>query len=145
MFVCCIVKPSAQHLCTEIRSALTIVGLPILCEKEVTYTAALVDVLYDHMSREARTMIAQRYGGCTGTALLLYASSIEACLAVCGKESDPRACTLESIRGRYGSRGDFECLGDWPWWENAIHRPVDERERARDVSLFFPEYAEGAG
>ncbi len=145
MFVCCIVKPSAYPLREEIMEVFRDASMPILAIKDITYTEALVDLLYDHMSWEARTMITQKYGGCTGTALLICAESIEACLTTCGRESDPRACVPGSIRGRYGSRGDPEMLGAWPWWENAIHRPVDERERSRDLEIFFPEHAEGAG
>lgn len=130
----------------EISNDLAEKGTAIIARKKVRYSRRLVDTLYDHMSDEARACITQKYGGLFGEALLLNVESIAACCALIGTDSDPRACAPESIRGRFGSRGDPERISAaWDWFENAVHRPVDERECMRDIRLIFPEYAEGAG
>lgn len=102
-------------------------------------------MLYDHMSTEARVMIGERYLGKKGIALLLTFESVEHCNGILGSESDPRACEAHSLRAIYGSRTEPERLGEWQWWENAIHRPIDERERVRDLLLVFPKNYQSAG
>jgi nucleoside diphosphate kinase len=145
MLICCIIKPPAYHKSHEIRICLEERGLPVRCSKDLVYTPQLVELLYDHMDAEARTEITKRYGGHIGVALCLDAESIEACMEVIGTESNPHACTEGTIRALYGTPGVPVRMGAWEWWENALHRPVDERERVRDLSFVFPEYTKNAG
>ncbi|MES2225184.1 MAG: hypothetical protein V4480_00035 [Patescibacteria group bacterium] len=104
----------------------------------------MIKTLYDHMDVEAQWNIAQRYEHKRGCALLADFPSIDTCMRLIGRESDPRACAPHTIRARFGSKTEPEHVGEWLWWENALHRPVDERERLRDLALIFPECARGA-
>ncbi len=145
MFVCCIIKPPAHSERDAIMQAMRVAGMEVIAQREVMYTRKLIYVLYDHMDSSARTCISKKYAGRIGTALLIQVDSIRACLEVIGSESNPEACARGTIRARYGSRGEPEYFGSWEWWENAVHRPIDERERLRDLAHLFPEYAESAG
>jgi nucleoside diphosphate kinase len=145
MLVCCIIKPPAQSERDAILQAMRVAGMKVIAQREVMYTQTLIHVLYDHMDSSARMCITKKYAGRIGTALLFQVESLAACLRVIGTESNPGACAEGTIRARYGSRGEPEYLGTWKWWENAVHRPIDERERLRDLALLFPEHAESAG
>lgn len=120
-------------------------GLRIVESKAVVYGEELVEILYDHMDSQARKCITDRYRGRIGVALCIEDGDIETCMTIIGRESDPQACAPESIRTRFGESGEPERIGGWLWWENALHRPVDERERLRDLQHIFPERTESAG
>lgn len=141
MLACCIIKPPALTLRARITRALADARLLVLATAEFTYGPALVDALYDHMDIPARAEIVRRYAGRPGVALLVSAGSLSELLDAVGRESDPRACAHDSLRYRFGKHGEPDRIGDWLWWENAVHRPVDERERLRDLRLFFPGHA----
>lgn len=145
MYVCCIIKPPAVSRCVEISTVLLGKGVTVRCAKTILFTAELVDQLYDHMDDEARAAIVRKYGGRIGVALCMEVENIAAGVRVIGTESNPSACHEESIRALFGVHESAERIGAWEWWENALHRPVDERERVRDLRLLFPEWAEGAG
>lgn len=145
MLISCIIKPPAYTSRYEILQCLLQFPISVISTKEITYDAHLVDILYDHMDIQARVHIMERYEGQVGVALCVDVPSIAACMAVIGTESDPRACTPNTIRAKYGQLTEPERIGEWLWWENALHRPVDERERVRDLSYVFPEYVESAG
>ncbi|CAN5700144.1 hypothetical protein BH11PAT2_BH11PAT2_05360 [soil metagenome] len=119
-------------------------GIPIIDHKKFVYTRHAIEVLYDHMDEVARSHIAMRYCRRSGHALLMDFNSIDQCLEYIGRESDPDACEPNSIRSLYCAFAEPEMLGTVPWWENGIHRPIDERERLRDLKLVFPEYPKGA-
>ncbi len=103
----------------------------------MVYTLPVIRSLYDHMPEDAIAAIALRMEGRSGLALLVEAGSIEQLLAVIGRESDPARCAPGSLRARFGQGAEEERMGSWAWWENAIHRPVDAREAARDLALLF--------
>lgn len=139
MRICCIVKPAALKHADAIASALEEAGIPILAQKHIVYTIPFIDVLYDHMSPAARFAIGLRMAGAPGIAFLVEALSVDAFLEIAGRESDPSKCAPHSIRARFAKGAEEERVSDWVWFENAFHRPVDEREAHRDVSLVFPE------
>jgi nucleoside diphosphate kinase len=145
MFMCCIIKPPAYHQRHEIKECLEERGLLVIRSKDLVYTRKLVEVLYDHMDSTARAEIAKRYEGHIGVALCIEAESIAACMNIIGTESDPRMCVEGTVRALYGTLRTPERIGMWDWWENALHRPVDEYERVRDLAYIFPEHAESAG
>ncbi|HEY0948540.1 MAG TPA: nucleoside-diphosphate kinase [Candidatus Paceibacterota bacterium] len=138
MRACCIIKPKATGRRDEIVAALKNEGVSIIREKRITYTKALVHALYDHMDQSARDAIAARLCGMDGIALLLEVASIDRLLEVVGDDSDPRRCRPHTLRARFASGASEERMGDAPWWENAVHRPINEREALRDLSLLFP-------
>ena len=139
MEVCCIIKPDAIEVANGILRMLEKAGVRLLEHREIIYTAALVHELYDHMPEDARAAIAASLDGKHSLALLLEADSIDAVLDVAGRESDPSRCTPGTIRARYGTYQPPRRMGSWPWWENAVHRPVDMREAMRDRHLLFPD------
>lgn len=138
MRACCIIKPSAVTYRDEIVAALKSEGISVICEKTVTYTEPLVHALYDHMDARAREAIIHRLKGKDGIALLLEVATIARLLEVVGHDSDPRRCHPRSLRARFAEDASEERMGDASWWENAVHRPIDEREALRDLSLLFP-------
>lgn len=138
MRACCIIKPSAVTYRDEIVAALRSEGISVISEKTVTYTEPLVHALYDHMDTRAREAITLRLKGKDGIALLLEVASIALLLEVVGHDSDPHRCHPRSLRARFAQDATEERMGDAPWWENAVHRPIDEREALRDLSLLFP-------
>lgn len=137
MKLCCIVKPSAVPNADAIALALTEAGIPVIERKDITYTPSLVGILYDHMPDEAVSEITRRMDQKPGIALLVSANSIEHLLDVVGRESNPGLCAPRSLRARFGRNAPEERVGTWSWWENALHRPVDEREARRDLRLLF--------
>ena len=137
MEVCCIIKPDALTAAGDIVRMLEEAGIRLLERRDMTYTPALVHELYDHMPEDARDAIAESLAGKQGIALLLEARSIDAVLDIAGHESDPSRCTPGTIRARYGKHRSPVRMGSWPWWENALHRPVDMREALRDRRLLF--------
>lgn len=145
MLMCCIIKPPMYGIRDAIKCDLIHAGIEIVSSKAFAYHARAVDVLYDHMDEAARLCITRKYGGRIGDALLIEAEDIEMCKEIIGTESDPCACQPHTLRARYGSRHAPERIGGWLWHENAVHRPVDERERIRDLALIFPEYKESTG
>ncbi|MDB5244917.1 MAG: hypothetical protein JWN90_22 [Parcubacteria group bacterium] len=96
------------------------------------------------MDELARSLIVKRYCDRHGHALLLEFSSIDHCLDCIGRDSDPALCAPHTLRAMYCGFAEPEALGILPWWENGIHRPIDERERMRDLMLVFPEFQKGA-
>jgi hypothetical protein len=144
MHFCCIIKPPAMAWSTHIVAHIRRERVEIIAQKKFVYTTEAIEILYDHMDEVARLLIAERYCGRTGLALLLDFESLEQCLDFIGRESDPDACAPTSVRALYCSYAEPETLGTLPWWENGIHRPVDERERVRDLQLIFPEMQKGA-
>lgn len=140
MLICSIIKPTHVHLARQITHALSVRGVLILASQDFTYDSVLIDTLYDHMDEEARKAITERYAGKLGKAMLLSCTGIDECLEIIGRHSDPRRCHRATLRHKFGSHGTPEMLGDWEWWENGIHRPVDERERMRDLFRFFPKH-----
>jgi nucleoside diphosphate kinase len=137
MHLCGIIKPHAREKSTEILVALKDAGMIVCRAKKITYTAELVEILYDHMSAEARSDIASRYIGLEALALLVSVKSIEEFLEVIGKESDPRLCVKGTIRARFGIHCDASRVGSEQWFENAFHRPIDAREAVRDLRCIW--------
>lgn len=138
MRACCIIKPSATTRRDEIVAALRSEGISVIREKTITYTAALVQALYDHMDEDARNAITDRLSGKPGMALLVEVESVKRLLDIVGRHSNPALCAPRTIRARFAQDAPEERMGDAPWWENAVHRPIDEREAQRDLSLLFP-------
>jgi hypothetical protein len=141
MLLCGIIKPHALPHSREILE--TLINADIVVEKTkcILYTQELVEVLYDHMSLEARQGIGRQLSGLHGLAVLLRVPSIERLLDVVGRESDPSKCKLGTIRACFGiheapQQIGNKCGNEW-WWENAFHRPIDEREAARDLLHIF--------
>lgn len=145
MHICCIIKPPSVGWYTNICEELHREGINIIAQKEFAYTASAIAVLYDHMSTDAQTFIGLRYSATPGISLLLDFHSTEHCLEVIGHVSDPRMCKPGTLRAQYGTHLAPEVVGQWQWFESAVHRPVDERERVRDVRLVFPELLLDAG
>jgi nucleoside diphosphate kinase len=137
MKICCIIKPSAVPHAEAIISALAEAGIEVIGRKDIVYTIPLIRALYDHMPDDAVCEIAQRMAHRPGIALLTRSPSIDRLLEIVGRESDPARCAAGSLRARFGNGAPEERVGSWPWWENALHRPVDEREAARDLALVF--------
>ncbi len=137
MKVCCIIKPEAVGIEADIIRVLIERGISVCMLRPITYTRSLIDELYDHMPEDARNAIADMLVGKEGIALLLEVASLSILLDIMGRESDPARCAPDSIRGLYGLRAGPVQVGSWPWWENAIHRPVDQREAERDLSRIF--------
>ena len=137
MQLCGIIKPHALPCTREILALLEAKHAFILEMKSVRYTNELVEILYDHMSADARTSIAEQLVGLDGMALLLSVPSIEWFLRVVGRESDPTLCSPNSIRARFGAHAEPALVGGEVWWDNAFHRPIDEREAARDLLYLF--------
>lgn len=137
MEVCCIIKPNGIRHAEAIFKVLNDAGMPVLEWKDITYTRALAYQLYDHMSPRAQADIATDLDGKPGIALRLEVPSIDALLDIAGRETDPRACAFGTIRWRFGLHANPSDAGGTPWWQNAFHRPVDEREAERDLRLFF--------
>jgi Nucleoside diphosphate kinase len=133
MRLCGIIKPHALKHSKEILEVLRDASLIILEIKPILYTNTLVEILYDHMSSEARSIIAQKLVGHQGRAILLCAVSIEQLLEIAGTESDPSLCTSDSIRARFGVHALPAKVGCEPWWDNAFHRPINMREAIRDL------------
>ncbi len=144
VLVCCIIKPPTlawnPHMVAHFRRQ----EIPVVAQKKFVYTRHAIEVLYDHMDDTVRSGIAERYCGRTGLAVLLDFKDIEHCLDCIGRESDPDACASHSIRAMYCAFAAPERLGGILWWENGIHRPIDEQERVRDPELVFPEHYMGA-
>lgn len=138
MEVCCIIKPSGIRHTEAIIGVLAKAGMPVIEQKEITYTRALAYQLYDHMSPEAQRDIATDLDGKLGIALRIEVPDIERLLDVAGRETDPRTCAFGTIRWRFGTHENPSDVGGTPWWQNAFHRPVDLREAVRDMRLFFP-------
>lgn len=138
MQICCIIKPPQFFDRRAILAELQRTKLLLLTTKILNYTPSLIATLYDHMDDAARAAIAERYSGMPGYALLLSAPNIDVCLEIVGRESDPCKCARHSLRYLYGWHSAPAAVGDWQWWENAVHRPVNERERTRDIALVFP-------
>lgn len=140
MHICCIVKPSALAHTEAIIKALRDADMPVQKRRNIIYTLDLIDTLYDHMSAEARQDITDRMASRPGVALLVESESVEALLKVAGSESDPARCAPNSIRARFAKGAPEERVGSSVWFENAFHRPVNDREAARDVAALFPEF-----
>ena len=139
MRICCIVKPRALKHTTAIIASLEDRGVCVDERKIITYTVPLVHALYDHMDRDARDAITERLAGNPGVALLVKTESIECLLDIVGRHSDPAKCAPDSIRARFAQNATEERMGASLWWENALHRPVNEQEAQRDLALIFPE------
>jgi nucleoside diphosphate kinase len=137
MLLCGIIKPHALDHTTEILSMLQKASIEVRATKSLLFTHSLVEILYDHMPSDARHTIAQSLAGKVGLALLVSVPSIECVLEIVGRESDPRLCAASTIRARFGVRAGPTHMGTDPWWENAFHRPIDEREAARDLREIF--------
>lgn len=137
MFLCGIIKPHALSQSVEILGVLQTASITILETKLVYFTHELIEILYDHMSSEARHAIGQKLIGLEGIAILLSAPSIERLLELVGRESDPRLCGPGSIRARFGLRAEPATVGNEVWFENAFHRPINAREAARDLLYIF--------
>jgi nucleoside diphosphate kinase len=137
MQLCGIIKSHALSVSEDILQILQIAGIRILEKKFFLFTREHIDVLYDHMSTETRTAIAKHVVGLKGLALLLCAPSIERLLEVVGTESDPRRCAPQTIRARFGVHADPFDVDNDPWWDNAFHRPINEREAVRDLACLF--------
>ena len=137
--ICGIIKPHAVHQAQEIQRALREAGILILESKEVCFDMRTIEILYDHMSHDARASIAEEFArdGRVGTALLLEVQSIQRLLEVVGTESDPRACKRGTIRARFGVHEEPVLMGAEVWWKNAFHRPIDMREAVRDLYYIF--------
>ena len=137
MYICGIIKPHALDQVNEIQRALTEAGVRIVQIKRTCFSVPMIDVLYDHMSPNARTSIAQDLVGKTGFALLLEVESVKKLLYIVGTSSDPRACDPESIRARFGVQEEPTLVGNEFWYRNAFHRPINTREAVRDLMHFF--------
>jgi nucleoside diphosphate kinase len=137
MLVCGIIKPHALHRSNEILIALQTDGALVKETRRICYTHKLVEILYDHMSPEARRGIERQLIGLNGLALLLCVPSIEWLLEAAGRESDPSKCESGTIRFRFGVHTTPLCVGEDYWWENAFHRPINAREAARDLLRIF--------
>ena len=137
MLLCGIIKPYALNRSEEILQILQNASIVILEKKRFWYTPEMIEILYDHMSPEARDGIARRLVGLQSLSLLLSAPSIERFLEIVGKESNPRLCAPGTIRARFGIHDTPTYIGDDVWYENAFHRPIDAREAARDLALLF--------
>ena len=137
MLICAIIKPHALPHTEEILSTLQHSSISVVCTKELYFSDQVVHSLYDHMPAPAREAIALRLVGQTGLALLLDVPSIVRLLEVVGIESDPAKCAPGTIRERFGVHGAPALVGTDPWWENAIHRPIDMREAMRDLWQVF--------
>ncbi len=121
----------------EILEVLCEKSLPVLETKPLCFSDSLVHTFYDHMPYSAREAIARSLAGKTGLALLVEVPSIAHLLEITGSESDPSKCALGTIRERFGVHGIPSILGSDPWWENAIHRPINTREAMRDLWYVF--------
>jgi nucleoside diphosphate kinase len=137
MQLCGIIKPHAMENSNEILVALKDTAVIVYRTKKIFYTAELVEILYDHMSAEARSDIASRYVGLEALALLVSVKSIDKFLEIVGKESDPRLCGKGTIRERFGIHCDASAVGGEQWFENAFHRPIDAREAIRDLRCIW--------
>ena len=137
MEICCIIKPEAAHRAADIRSKIAERGIAVRESMDIIYTDELIAGLYDHMSEQARRDIAFRLSGKKGIALVLDAADTETVLEIAGRESDPRRCAPGSLRAEFGLYTESDPVGAEEWWQNAIHRPVDEREARRDMRLIF--------
>jgi nucleoside diphosphate kinase len=137
MLICTIIKPHAVTHAEEIVEMLRTSYVSILRTETVYFSEQLVHTLYDHMPLPVREEIARRLVGKLGLALLLQARSIDHLLEIVGTESDPSKCASGTIRERFGVHGAPMVVGSDPWWENAIHRPVDMREVTRDLWQVF--------
>lgn len=138
MRICIILKPSVVTREREITERLHKRDMIIEKRREIVYSAALLDALYDHMSEDARVAIRERMCEKPGIALLLANTSVGEVLALVGSKSNPAECAPGTLRALYGHNAPEERMAEWPWWENAIHRPIDEREAVRDLALLFP-------
>jgi nucleoside diphosphate kinase len=132
-----IIKPHALGRAEEIICALRTAQVKILKTKVLWFTQTLIEILYDHMSTDARRAIGRELVEKQGLALLLDVESIERLLEIVGTESDPRACAPSSIRARFGIRAEPVYVGADLWWQNAFHRPIDIREAQRDLFHLF--------
>jgi nucleoside diphosphate kinase len=137
MLICSIIKPPHVYLSKYIIRDFHKRQIPVLSVRSIVYTRQCIDVLYDHMDDTARKLIVERYQERVGLALLLECTDINECLEVVGRESNPSKCHPGSLRHKYGSHTTPDECGSWQWFENAIHRPIDERERLRDIKLLF--------
>jgi hypothetical protein len=137
MFLCGIIKPHALKQSAVIFGVLEAASVIILKKKSIYFTHELVEILYDHMSPEARNDIARRLVDHEALSLLLSAPSIGRLLEIVGKESDPRLCSPGSIRARFGIHAEPATVGNEVWFENAFHRPINAREAARDLMCIF--------
>jgi nucleoside diphosphate kinase len=137
MLICAIIKPQAVTYAEEILEMLRTSDISVVRTETIYFSDQLVHTLYDHMPLPVREEIARRLVGKLGLALLLQARSIDYLLEITGTEGDPSKCASGTIRERFGVHGAPMVVDSDPWWENAIHRPVDMREVTRDLWHVF--------
>lgn len=138
MRICCIIKPHAIEHADAIIAVIEEQGACVRRREEILYTTPLVHALYDHMDADARDAITERLCGKPGIALLIEVASVDRMLDIAGRHSNPALCDSGSIRARFARDATEERMGTARWWENALHRPIDEREAERDLELVFP-------
>ena len=67
----------------------------------------------------------------TGESLVMVMEGediVRRCITMCGEDTDPKLCSPESIRGKWGLRKNV----------NTIHRSASTQDAHREIGIFFP-------
>lgn len=135
--IMCLIKPDAYEHRNEIVDVMKNSGLEVIQRIPYMPSKPFIEKLYDdvHPLILDATM---RHLLCGPSEIVLIKESeatLSVILTIVGTETNPAFCTPDTIRFTYGSHLPETMEGGLKYYRNAIHRPKNRDEAARDMKI----------
>lgn len=129
-----IIKPEALTYAEEIKEIIQQGDLTIVASRKLVLPHHAINILYPELSSQLHEITLSIFRNEVEIGLIKGTDAIKNFFLLSGTETSPSLCAPHTIRFRFGKKTP-RIVGNYQYFENAIHRPKNLEEAKRDVEM----------